>query len=91
MKKTDSQLTCSTSRPPTIGPSAVDTEETIAQMPTAMPNFFGGKTARSSPSVFGISSAPKKPWTARKAMTPSIDPASPMATEARVKLTTPIR
>ncbi len=74
-----------------MGPSAVDTDDTIAQMPTAMPNFFGGNTARSRPSVLGISSAPKNPCRARKAMTPSIDPARPMATEARVKPTTPTR
>lgn len=74
-----------------MGPSAVDTDETMAQMPTAMPNFLGGNTARSRPRVLGISRAPKKPWTARKTITPSIEPASPIATEARVKPATPIR
>lgn len=63
----------------------------MAQMPTAMPNFFGGKTARSMPRVLGISSAPKKPWSARNAMTPSMDPERPMATEATVKPATPTR
>ncbi|GAQ56986.1 hypothetical protein a10_06851 [Streptomyces acidiscabies] len=84
-------MTCSTSSPPTIGPSAVDTDEIIAQIPTAIPNFLGGNTARSNASVFGISIAPNSPWTARKAMTPSIDPASPIATDATVNPATPTR
>ncbi|MGX1506646.1 UNVERIFIED_CONTAM: hypothetical protein RKD43_005271 [Streptomyces graminofaciens] len=73
-----------------MGPSAVATEATMAQMPTAMANLFPGKTARSRPSVFGTSMAPKRPWNARKTTTPSIEPASPMATEAAVKPARPI-
>ncbi len=69
----------------------METDDTMAQIPTAMPNLLGGKTARSMPRVLGISSAPKNPWKARKTMTPSMDPDRPMATEARVKPATPIR
>ena len=43
MKKTDCQLTCSTSRPPTIGPAAVEAPMTAPQMPMAMFSFSAGK------------------------------------------------
>ena len=69
MKNTDCQLTCSTSRPPRIGPPAVEAPMTMPQMPMAMLSFSAGKVARSRPSAAGISSAPNRPWSTRKVTT----------------------
>ncbi len=91
MKNTDCQLTCSTSRPPTIGPPAVEAPMTMPQIPMAMLSFSAGKDARSSPRAAGISSAPKMPWSTRKVMTSETSLDSPMAPEASAKPTTPMR
>ena len=68
MKKTDCQLTCSTSTPPRIGPPAVEAPMTMPQMPMAMFSFSAGKVARSRPSAAGISRAPNRPCSTRKAI-----------------------
>ena len=90
MKKTDCQLTCSTSRPPRIGPPAVEAPMTMPQMPIAMFSFSAGKVARSRPSAAGISRAPKRPWSTRKVTTRATLPERPMAAggggEARRRL-----
>ncbi len=91
MKKTDCQLTCSTSTPPRIGPPAVEAPMTMPQMPMAMFSFSAGKVARSRPSAAGISSAPNRPWQTRKTITKAMLLDSPIAPEAAAKPTTPIR
>ncbi len=91
MKKTDCQLTCSTSTPPRIGPPAVEAPMTMPQMPMAMLSFSAGKVARSRPSAAGISSAPNRPWKTRKTMTAVMLPDSPMAPEEAAKPATPMR
>ncbi len=91
MKKTDCQLTCSTSTPPRIGPPAVEAPMTMPQMPIAMFSFSAGKVARSRPSAAGISRAPKRPWNTRKVITKAMLSERPMAPEAAAKPTTPMR
>lgn len=91
MKNTDCQLTCSTSTPPRIGPPAVEAPMTMPQMPIAMFSFSAGNVARSRPRAAGISSAPKRPWSTRKAITRETLPETPMAPEAAAKPTTPMR
>ncbi len=85
MKNTDCQLTCSTSSPPTIGPPAVEAPMTMPQMPMAMLSFSAGKVARSRPSAAGISSAPNRPCSTRKAMTSETSWENPIAPEAAAK------
>ncbi|CAO0834611.1 hypothetical protein SMICM17S_06643 [Streptomyces microflavus] len=91
MKNTDCQETCSTSRPPTMGPPAVDAPMTMPQMPIAMFSFSAGKVARSRPSAAGISSAPKSPWSTRKRTTRPISLEKPIAAEETAKPAMPIR
>ena len=91
MKKTDCQLTCSTSTPPRIGPPAVEAPMTMPQMPIAMFSFSAGKVARSRPSAAGISRAPKRPCSTRNVITRATLLERPMAPEAAAKPTTPIR
>ena len=91
MKKTDCQLTCSTSTPPRIGPPAVEAPMTMPQMPMAMLSFSAGKVARSRPSAAGMSSAPKRPWSTRKVTTREMLWERPMAPEAAAKPVTPMR
>ncbi len=90
-KKTDCQLTCSTSRPPTIGPPAVEAPMTMPQMPMAMFSFSAGKVARSRPRAAGISRAPKRPWRTRKAITAPMECERPIAPEAAAKPAMPMR
>lgn len=91
MKKTDCQLTCSTSTPPRMGPPAVDAPITMPQMPMAMFSFSAGKVARSRPSAAGISRAPKRPWSTRKTITRVTLPDRPMAAEEAANPAMPIR
>jgi hypothetical protein len=91
MKKTDCQLTCSTSTPPRIGPPAVEAPITMPHMPMAMLSFSAGKVARSRPSAAGIRSAPNRPWSTRKTTTAEMVLESPIAPEAAAKPTTPMR
>ncbi len=91
MKNTDSQLTCSTSRPPTIGPAAVEAPITPPQMPIAMLSFSAGKAPRSRPSAAGWSSAPNRPCSTRQAITVWMLPAKPIAAEVAAKPTAPTR
>ena len=52
---------------------------TAPQMPIAAFSFSAGKEARSRPSAAGISSAPKRPCSTRKATTSETLPRRPMA------------
>lgn len=61
MKKTDCQLTCSTSTPPRMGPPAVEAPITMPQMPIAMFSFSAGKVARSRPSAAGDQQGAEEP------------------------------
>ena len=63
---------CSTSQPPTIGPSAAPPEKPAAQMATASRRRLGsGKMLRIRDRVDGISMAPKNPSPARPAISHS--------------------
>ena len=66
MKKTDSQLTFSTSTPPTIGPAALDRPMMAPHAPIAWFSFSPGNAPRSRASAAGCSSAPNRPWSTRR-------------------------
>ena len=90
-KNTACQLTCSTSRPPTIGPAAVEAPMTAPQMPMAVFSFSAGKVARSRPRAAGWSRAPNRPWKTRSAMTAVTPCDRPISPEVSAKPAMPIR
>ena len=78
--------------PPSTGPVARASAPTAAQTPMAMVrSLTSPKVATMMASVAGISSAAPTPWTARLAMSTSPLPASPAASEERVKTARPAR
>ena len=86
---------CWTSRPPMIGPAAVEAPMTPAQIPRASLSLSMGKVSRMRASAVGISMAPKTPWATRKPMTSemllAVAPETPMPAENRAKPTIPVR
>ncbi len=60
------------------------------QAPSAIPRFSGGTAALRIVSVSGSTIAPPSPCTARATLSASTDGASAAATEASVKMPTPI-
>ncbi len=80
-----------TSSPPSVGPAMVATPATAPQMPKAAPRLSAGNTMVSKASVWGISSAAPRPWTARKAMSQPGVGASPQAADATVKSAIPAK
>ena len=91
MKNTDSQPMCCTSRPPTIGPAAVEAAMQALQMPMAMLRRSAGNAARNRPSAVGCNIAPNSPCTTRSPMISPISLDRPMPAEVRAKPTTPTR
>ena len=59
------------------------------QAPSAMPRFSDGNAAERSVSVSGVTIAPPIPWTARAAISASIEGASAAAADAAVKMPRP--
>ncbi len=90
-KKIHSQPRLSTSTPPRIGPTSVAMPATAPQSPMAAPRWFGGKMRVMTAIVCGVISAAPSPCTARAAMSIEMSPANPHQSEARVKITRPIR
>lgn len=92
IRKIQPHFRCWLIRPPTTGPRARASALTAAQMPMAMLRSLTlVKVAMMIASVVGISSAAPTPWTARLAMSKSPLPASPAASEDRVKTAMPTR
>ena len=89
MKKIQFQLICSVITPPTSGPIASASAETPAQMPIAIPRCRGGKVAVMIESVAGFISADPAPCTTRAPIRKPALGASPHASEAAVKITSP--
>ena len=78
--------------PPSAGPPARASAPAAAQMPMAMVRSrMSVNAATMMASVAGISSAAPTPWTARLAMSTLALPASPAASEERVKTPRPNR
>ena len=86
---------CCTSRPPTIGPAAVDAPMTAPQMPMAPFSFSMGKVSRSRARAVGCSIAPNTPCSTRKAMISAMllpmSPDRPTAADVAAKPTMPVR
>ena len=91
MKKHHSHDACWTRRPATTGPAATETAAAPPHIPTARLSLSFGKAARMIASVLGINIAPNTPRTARKAITPPIEPTLPTASELKPNPVTPIR
>jgi hypothetical protein len=89
MKKMTRHESASTSQPPSTGPKAVVRAEKPAQVPIALPRSALPKDALMMARLLGTSSAPPTPCTIRAATSTVMVGASPQATEAAVKMTTP--
>jgi hypothetical protein len=90
-KKIARQLTCSVRKPPTTGPIASASALTPAQVPIAIPRWWGGNACVMIDSVAGIMNAAPMPWTARKMTSAVSSGASPIAMLDRPNTTTPNR
>ncbi len=91
-KKIHSQLRYWVSRPPISGPTASANAPTALQMPIAAARRRpASKVAEMMASVVGVSSAAPRPWMARAAISPPAVVASPAASEAPVKIASPVR
>ena len=80
----------STTAPPTSGPIATASPLIPPQAPRTSPRRSGETAALRIVSVSGVTIAPPTPWTARAAISHSIDGASAAAAEAAVKMPRPI-
>ncbi|EFC81358.1 hypothetical protein FrEUN1fDRAFT_5510 [Parafrankia sp. EUN1f] len=74
-----------------IGPAAIEIAELAPQIPMAELSFSAGKTERSSASVFGISSAPNTPCSARHTMTSPMLPDRPTSSDVTANPAMPTR
>ena len=84
------QEKCSSSAPPTIGPTAAPIAETAAHTPSAVARSPGSvKTERSSDSVVGMIIAPPTPSSARAAITSAGLSTSSTAADAPPKTAKP--
>jgi hypothetical protein len=88
-QKIHSQLSPSTTAPPTSGPAATEMPVIALKIPIAAPRFSGGKAAVRSARPSGISSAAPAPWAARAAISQPTSGASAHAAEAAVKRPSP--
>ena len=79
----------STTAPPTSGPAATARPAIPDQAPSATPRRSAGKAAERSVSVSGVTIAPPIPWTARAAISASIEGASAAAADAAVNRLSP--
>src|SRR6185369_3203310 len=86
-KNTHRHDPCSTSHPPSTGPSAVIIIEKPDQVPIALPRLSGGKCALTSARLFGTSIAPPTPCNARAAINCPIPAATPHHIEAAANST----
>ena len=77
MKKMLCQLTCSTSKPPSTGPTATASPDMAAQIPIAAPRSRPWKVAVMMESEPGRSMAAPRPCSALKAISSVVDPDSP--------------
>jgi len=90
IKKTEPHQKCSSSRPPTTGPSAAPAEYAEAQMPTARLRSRGwGNRRRINASVDGASVAPATPRSARAPISSSAVGAYAVATDTAAKAVAP--
>ncbi len=90
-RKTDPHQKCSSSTPPTSGPSADPPEKPDAQIAIARRRCFRSvKIERRSDSVDGMSIAPKKPRAARAAMSCEASVAKAARAETTPKPAAPI-
>ena len=84
------QLKCSSSAPPTIGPTAAPMADTAAHTPSAVARSSASvKTDRISESVVGMIMAPPTPSSARVAITCSGDSAARISADAAPKTRNP--
>ncbi len=80
----------STTAPPMSGPLATARPPIPPQAPSATPRLSAGTAALRIVSVSGVTIAPPRPWAARATMSASTEGASAAATEAAVKMPSPI-
>jgi hypothetical protein len=80
-QKIHSQLTPSTTAPPTSGPAATAMPVIAEKIPIAAPRFSGGNAAESSARPSGMIRAEPAPWTARAAISVPTSGASAAAAE----------
>ena len=64
-RKTDPHQKCSSSHPPAVGPTAMPSPETPAQMPIARPSSSGGNTLVKIDRVDGMMRAAPRPMRPR--------------------------
>jgi hypothetical protein len=81
----------STSWPPTSGPSTVPIPPQAVHAPMALPRSAGGNAETITASAAGVSAAPATPWSARPAISTSIEGATAQITEVAPNATTPDR
>ena len=91
MKKMARQLTCWVRKPPSTGPIARASALTPAQVPIAVPRWWGGNACVMIESVAGIMNAAPMPWTARNATSALSEGAKPMAALETPNTSTPNR
>ena len=89
MRKAARQETFSTRKPPRMGPRAVVTPESPAQVPMALPRSSPSKEELMMAREPGTSIAPPTPCTARATISMSGLVESPHHTEASVKMAMP--
>ena len=84
------QFGCSSSTPPSTGPSATAPPTAAAQTPIALPRSCGGKMTVMMESEIGITDAPPTPIRARKAINSPGLVANAHSAEAKPNSTRPI-
>ena len=90
IQKIHSQLKAVTTAPPTMGPSATARPATPDQAPIARPRRSSRKATLRIVRVSGVITAPPRPCTARARRSVSMFGASAHASEATVKMATPM-
>ena len=89
MKNIHSQPTYCVSIPPNVGPMALATPFIAPQTPMASPRCCGGTATTRMARLTGTMIAPPTACSARKAISRSMWPAIPQASEKTVKITMP--
>ena len=89
MKNTHCQVAYWVMRPPSSGPASVEIPAVAPQMPSAAPRLSRGKMRLITLMVWGVNKDPPIPCTARAAISVSMLPASPQASDESVKIVIP--